>query len=217
MKKALIIALILFSASAPCFAEPQENTASGEQEKELVTPRGTVYVGMPIYKLYDVFQEEQDRVLIPQVILNKECHVFRDISSGNPNDVITFYIKDGKVASWTKGYVAACQNKGSQYEYDNDSHIETWFFPKEKARWDGTKVNLLDWNKLTQAQKVMFITEYVDQVNAQFKTGINVNIDKYILGMNYYSDNCPMSCRNIPAGDAVNNLLISDGKAKEAP
>jgi len=183
---------------------------------ELITPRGKVYVGMAEENLYDIFQEH-DRILIPHAILSKEWHVFRDFTSKNPNDTVTFYIDAGKVTGWKRGYASAPENKGSKYEYDNNEHIDVWFFPKGKARWDGSKVNLLDWNKLARVQKVMFILEYIKELNSKYKTGITVDVDKYILGMDYFNDNCPEACRNIAAGDAVNNLLISDGKAKEEP
>lgn len=208
IKRYSVLFLTILIATDLSFAEERSN-------EELVTPRGNVYVGMDLDKLYEVFQEK-DRILIPEAVLKRECHVFRDLASGNPNDTITFFVSSGKVTGWHKGYVASCQNKDSIYEYDNNSHIDIWFFPQDKARWDGAKVNLLDWNKLNQAQKIMFITEYIKQLNLQHDTAINVDIDKYILGMNYYSSNCPEECENIPASGAVNNLLVSDGKAASA-
>ena len=62
----------------------------------------------------------------------------------------------------------------------------------------------------------MFILEYVKQINSQYKSYITVDVDKYILGMNYFNDNGTEACRDTAAGDAINNLLISDGKAREA-
>ena len=222
MNKFAIAFLLLFSA-LPVFSEepagvPGNAKGSSTLQEvggELVTPRGNIHVGMPQEKLYDIFQE-QDRILIPHAILDKEWHVFRDFTSKNPNDTVTFYIDAGKVTGWKLGYASAPENIGSKYEYNNNERIDVWFFPKEKARWDGAKVSLLDWNKLTRAQKVTFIVEYIKQMNSQYKSNIVVDIDKYILGMDYFNDNCPQACINIAAGDAINNLLISDGKAKEA-
>ena len=113
-------------------------------------------------------------------------------------------------------YAPAAMNKGSKYEYSGNEHIDAWFFPSDKAKWDGSKLNLLEWNNLTKSQKVMFITEYLKQFNAQYHTKITVDMDRYIIGMDYFNDNCPQACINISAGDAINNLLISDGKAREA-
>ena len=222
VKVAIVIALTLFFAVRIAFSEDllgaannkKTTSALREVNGELVTPRGNIHVGTSKDKLYDIFHE-QDRILVPQAALGKECHVFRDWTSKNPNDTVTFFVNADKVTGWHIGYVASCQNKDSKYEYDNNSPVGVWFFPKDKARWDGTKVGILDWNKFTQAQKVMFIKEYVEQMNLKYKTNITVNIDKYILGMNYFCDNCIEYCKKIPAGDAVNNLLISDGKAKE--
>ncbi len=210
MRKIIVgLFLLIFTVAATAFAAESSN-----ESKELVTPRGNVSVGMSEEKLYNIFQE-QDRILIPHSILGNEWHVFRDFRSKNPNDTITFYINDGKVTGWKMGYAPSPGNKGSRYEYNNNEHIDVWFFPGEKAKWDGSKVNLLDWNKLTKAQKVLFITEYIRQFNKLNDTGISVDIDRYILAMDYLNDNCPEACKSIPAGDAIDNLLISDGKAKE--
>jgi len=223
VNKLTILILLLLSAF-PAFSEEPSGASGGatgasalqEVGGELVTPRGNIRVGMKEENLYGIFQE-QDRILIPQIILNKESHVFRDFTSKNRNDTVTFYINAGEVAGWKRGYASSPENKGSKYEYNNDERIDIWFFPKEKARWDGSRVNLLDWHKLSKAQKVTFILEYVKQINGEYNTNISVDVDKYILGMDYFNDNCPASCSSISASDAVNNLLISDGKAKEAP
>ena len=224
MRKLIFISILFLFFPVPAFSDQPSDTVSGEKSTstireingELVTPRGNIHVGTSEEKLYEIFQE-QDRAFIPQVMLNKECHIFKDWTSNNRNDTITFFVNAGKVVNWQRGYVAACQNKGSKYEYGNSEQVKAWFFPKDKAMWDGSKLSILDWNKLVQVQKIMFITEYINQFNQQYHTNISVNIDKYILGMNYFCDNCPESCRNITAGAAVDNLLISDGKAKEAP
>lgn len=220
----LIILLVLLFFAAPAFSEEPASASAGatgasalqEVGGELVTPRGNVRVGMKEENLYNIFQE-QDRILIPQIILSKESHVFRDFTSKNRNDTVTFYINAGEVTGWKRGYASSPENKGSEYEYNNDERVDIWFFPKEKAKWDGSRVSLLDWHKLSRGQKVMFILEYIKQVNKEYNTNISVEVDKYILGMDYFNDNCPASCSAISASDAVNNLLISDGKAKEAP
>jgi hypothetical protein len=200
----------------PSSAPGNEKSVSALQEVggELVTPRGNIRIGMPEDRLYEIFRE-QDRILIPSAILGKEWHVFRDFTSKNRNDTVSISIDAGEVTGWKRGYASSPENKGSKYEYNHDENIDVWFFPADKARWDGSKVNLLDWNKLTRAQKVTFIIEYIKEINRLYKTDITVDIDKYILGMDYFNDNCPASCRSIAAGDAINNLLISDGKAKE--
>ena len=209
-------ALTVFSEE-PARTPGKEKSSSLLQEAggKLVTPRGDVYPGLSEEKLYDIFQE-QDLILTPQAILSKEWLFFRDFTSKNKNDTVTFYIDAGKITGWNIGYSPTPGNKGSKYEYNNEL-IDVWFFPKGKAKWDGSKVSLLDWNKLTRVQKVMFILEYLKQMNGKYKSGITVDVDKYILGMNYYNDNCTEICRDMAAGDAINNLLISDSKASEAP
>jgi hypothetical protein len=221
MKAVKILTLFLFLA-LPAMAENGAKAAPpvidfnkerrAAQEQKIETKLGTVYIGMTESALYKIYQE-QDRLLIPQSILNKEWLVFRDWTSSNPNDVITFYIENATVVGWERHYNPSPANTGSIYEYKANEIIKRWFFPPGKPRWDGSKLNLLDWNKLTRIQKVMFLKEYMDFINKKFNTKISIDIDKYILGMNFYSDNCSEGCLGVFAGDAVNNLLISDQKA----
>lgn len=205
-----LIPLIIFSFISINTLLAEEPSA--KKEDMIVTRLGTVYVGMPEDKLYTIFQKK-DQVLIPHRILSKEWIVFHDWPRKS-NDVITFYLKDGKVTGWERRYNPAPANKGSIYEYSHRENIYKWFFPAGRARWDGSKLNLLDWNKLKKVQKVMFILEYISEINKQFGTHVSVNVEKYIIGMDHYADNCPEACKRIPAGDAINEMLISDGKAK---
>ena len=222
MKTIMILALFL-SVALPAMAgdmatipltTPDKDHATTRDSK-ITTKLGTVYVGMPEEDLYKIFQPK-DRVLMPQTILEREWLVFEDWTSPEKGDVITFHIEDGKVTEWERHYNPAPANRGSPYEYDGNEIITRWFFPPEGARWNGSKVNLLEWNRLTRLQKVMFIKEHVAQLNAEFKTRISVDIDKYILGMNFYNDNCPGECVSIPAEKALNQLLVTDGKALKA-
>lgn len=185
------------------------------KDDKIVTKLGTVYVGMPKDELSTIYQDK-DRILIPHSTLNKEWIVFHDWTTKKPNAVITFYLKDDKITGWEKRFNSAPANKGSIYEYKTGAKIYEWFFPAGKARWDGSKLNLLDWNKLKKNQKVMFILEYISEINKKFGSHISVNVEKYIIGMDYYADSCPEDCRRIPAGDAINEMLISEGKAKAA-
>lgn len=218
----LIISFLLLFAAFPAFSEERINMA-GSQERassitesggELITPRGNVSVGMSVEKLYDIFQEH-DRILIPHAILSKSWLVFRDFTSKDKNGTVTFFLNAGKVTGWKREFASSPENKGSKYEYDSNERIDAWFFPKDRAKWDGSKLILLEWNKLTKAQKVTFIIEYLKEFNKQYHTNIAVDIDRYIIGMDYFNDNCPQACINISASDAINNLLISDGKARE--
>lgn len=214
---ASISAALLFAGRAPAGVEfYNSDSSTQDKSKNILTPHGTVYAGMPVDKLYDIYQEK-DRILIPHSILGNEWHVFRDVFSNNSNNTIIFYVQDGRVIGWSKQYASEPFNKGSPYEYRHNEYIKTWFFPKKEARWDGTTVSILDWHKLTRGQKIMFIIEYVKEVNKKFKSDVSVNVDKYILGMDYYADVSTKENKNVPAAYAINNLLINEGQAKEEP
>jgi hypothetical protein len=185
------------------------------QDSKIITKLGTVYVGMSEDELYKIFQAN-DRVLMPQSILNRGWLVFNDWTSPERGDVITFHIEDGKVTEWERRYDPTPANKGSGYEYNGNEIINRWFFPPGNPRWAGSKINLLEWNRLTRIQKVMFIKEHVEYLNIKFNSRISVDIDKYILGMNFYNDNCSGECVDIPADKALNQLLVADGKATKA-
>ena len=55
------------------------------------------------------------------------------------------------------------KNKGTIYEYTRDNIPGICFFPADKARWDGSKVTAKEWHMLTDFQKIMFISEYIQE------------------------------------------------------
>lgn len=209
----IILSQVFFVYEAARAVGESPSSASQERSTELTTPRGSIYVGMPKENMEDLL-EEQNRKFVPSYILNKGWLIYRDITSNNPNDTITIYTTSGKVTGWDRSYVPSPENKGSKYEYREGERVDVWFFPKEKARWNGYELNILDWNKLIRLQKVMFIVEYVKQLNEEYKTNINVDINKYILGMDFYSTTALPKAEWVPAVQCVNSLLVSDGKAK---
>jgi hypothetical protein len=213
---------MLIPLSFPVLADETAFTAVNHeysQEKSnsksrIVTSLGTIYVGMPEEGLYRIFQDK-DRILLPHEILDKKWLVFNNWMTNDPNDTITFYIKDGKVTGWENKYEPAPENKGSIYQFDGNANIGKWFFPPGgEARWDSSKMSLLDWHKLVTAQKIMYLKEYIAVINKRFSSKITIDMDKYIRAMDYYADNCSAPCNQIPLDTAVNNLLIEEGKAK---
>ena len=209
MKK-ILFALVVFSSMAVSSLLAEE--VAIQKEDKIETSRGTVYVGMSEDKLGAVFQAN-NRLLVPHNLLHEGWLVFTYWPSGRPNDVITFYLKNGKVTGWERRYNPTPVNEGSAYQYNSDEKIDKWFFPAPSSRWDGASLSLLNWNELKKSQKVMFITEYIGGLNKQFDKNISVDVDKYIIGMDYYADHCSTNCERIMATLAVNDLLISDGKA----
>jgi maltose-binding protein MalE len=54
------------------------------------------------------------------------------------------------------------QNTGTIYEYDEPPAV--YFFPADKAKWDGYKITASVWHKLTDGQKVAFIEEGAKEI-----------------------------------------------------
>ena len=63
-----------------------------------------------------------------------------------------------------EGFDPFPENKGTNYEYDNEDPLGVCFFPVEKARWDGYKITNKNWHQLTDFQKTMFLTEATEEI-----------------------------------------------------
>lgn len=53
------------------------------------------------------------------------------------------------------------------FSYDKSELIEIYFFPPEKARWDGYEVLLSDWKSLDESQKDKFISEAFKEIESK--------------------------------------------------
>ena len=56
------------------------------------------------------------------------------------------------------------QNRGSIYQYSDNDIPDVCFFPVSKARWNGPMITTIEWRMLTDYQKTMFISEYVEEL-----------------------------------------------------
>ena len=166
---------------------------------------------MPKYALYKIFQN-QDRIFSHK-IPGGEWIVFRNWTSANPKtDVITFYLADGLVAGWKDAFIPAPTNKGSIYEYKAGDSIKEWFFPSGKSRWDGVDMSMQEWNMLTDTQKVIFLSEYMKEVDREKLAHISIDTSKYLLAINYYADTCSTAYISKKITDVIRSLLVSEGK-----
>lgn len=182
-------------------------------DEEIITSRGSVKAGMPKDKLYGIFQR-QDKIFSHR-ILGGEWIVFRDWASASPKtDVITFYLVDGLVTGWKHAFAPSPTNEGSIYEYKKGEQIGQWFFPEGKSRWDGADMSMQEWNMLTDSQKVMFLTEYIKDLESKEGEHIAIDTAKYILALNYYADTCSTAYISQKITDVTKNLLASEGKIK---
>lgn len=68
------------------------------QKKQLATDLGIVYVGMPKEDLYKVFTQLQQKGYYKQG--NEEWITFSNWTTKEPDDTVTFYLRDGKVKGW---------------------------------------------------------------------------------------------------------------------
>lgn len=215
----IIFLLALLFITTPSLGQELHYEAKGEvslefgaeeEKEELATDSGTVYKGMPKGALYKIFQKH-DREF-KHKILAYEWIVFKNWTTEEPNDLITFYLKDGHVMGWKKEFDPTPKHKGSFYEYDEGERIDNWFFPKEKARWDGRALNMLEWHMLTNSQKTKFIVEYADLMEKEYNTDINIDIEKYVIAMNHIADTCSEQGLDIVGTNVVKDLLIDDGQ-----
>ena len=185
-------------------------------DEEIVTKLGTVKVGMPKDMLYKIFQN-QDRIFSHK-ILGGEWIVFRNWTSANPKtDVITFYLSDGLVTGWKDAFVPSPKNEGSVYEYKSSDSIREWFFPAGKSRWNGTDMSVQEWNMLTDTQKVLFLAEYMKEVEKEEGAHISIDTSKYLLAINYYADTCSTAYISKKITDVIRSLLVSEGKIEGEP
>ena len=49
-------------------------------------------------------------------------------------------------------------------KYDENDMPEVFFFPPEKARWNGYKITMREWYVLTDLQKERFVSEYLNEL-----------------------------------------------------
>lgn len=207
MKKITLLVIALLFLTVPLLAA---ETAPAT-EKEVKTKFGLVKVNSTRDDMYKAFPESE-RLYIPHKVLDEEWVVFRNINSDNKNDVITFYLKNGRIEDWKENYNPSPKNEGSVYEVPKDEKIDKWFFPTEGAKWNGAKITMIEWNILTETQKVMFLMEYQNELKKEYGPGISIDTSKYIIAMDYYASTCPSNCFAVPVTNIVKEFLTSEGQ-----
>ena len=103
----------------------------------------------------------------------------------------------------------------SLYAYDLNDVPDVFFFPKEKARWDGTKVTMREWYMLTDTQKERFISEYVDELRGEYKMSIDVTGMDYLKALNIFSSYSNDKTMREPSTKFIDILLSGQGKVAE--
>lgn len=110
------------------------------------------------------------------------------------------------------GLLSSVASDDSVYSYDENNLPEIFFFPKEKARWDGTMVTMSEWYTLTELQKEKFINEYIQQLQDQYKTSIDVMGVDYLKALNIFSSYSNNKTLREPSTKFINILLNGQGK-----
>lgn len=104
------------------------------------------------------------------------------------------------------------QDQGSIYNYDEKNPPVVFFFPPEKARWDGNKVTMKEWYTLTDLQKEKFVNEYFGELERQYRESLEgIGLD-YLNALNvfsYYSNDRSM---NQPSTKFIKEMLVAQGK-----
>jgi len=104
-------------------------------------------------------------------------------------------------------------SEGSLYSYNKNDIPEIFFFPKEKARWDGSKVTLREWYMLTDLQKEKFISEYVHEMAKQYSGPVNIVFGDYVNALNLFSYYSNDNLSGEPSTHIIDELLRQQGKA----
>jgi len=103
----------------------------------------------------------------------------------------------------------------SIYSYNPDNAPEVFFFPKEKARWDGSRVTMREWYMLTEKQKEKFITEYLGEIRNKYKMDIDVRGADYLKALNVFSAYSNDRILREPSTKFIDILLSGQGKVAE--
>lgn len=106
------------------------------------------------------------------------------------------------------------RTEGSIYTYSDNDIPEIFFFPKEKARWDGTKVTMREWYMLTDLQKEKFISEYIGEMKKQYQGAIDALGLDYMKALNLFSYYSNEKIQSEPSTKFIDMLLEGQGKAK---
>ncbi|MFH1190501.1 MAG: hypothetical protein V1682_07440 [Candidatus Omnitrophota bacterium] len=101
---------------------------------------------------------------------------------------------------------------GSLYAYDPDNAPGVFFFPKEKARWDGSRVTMREWYMLTDVQKAKFISEYFNELSSMYKVDTDIMGTDYLKALNIFSSYSNDRTMREPSTKFIDILLNGQGK-----
>ena len=117
----------------------------------------------------------------------------------------------GRYAFCTGIEATQAKTEGSIYAYSNNDIPEVFFFPKEKARWDGTKVTMREWYMLTDLQKEKFVSEYLSELKKQYQGAIEALGLDYLKALDLFSYYSNERAQGQPSTKVIDLLLKGQG------
>lgn len=120
----------------------------------------------------------------------------------------------GAYAVFGEEGVGSGKAEGSIYHYSEDDAPEVFFFPPEKARWNGYAVTLKEWYMLTDLQKEKFISEYTEELRRQYRGAIEIVGLDYLKALNLFSDYVNDKAVNESPTKFIDELLREQGKIR---
>lgn len=120
-------------------------------------------------------------------------------------------------SSWCEDADMPSANKADLFIYDEANPPEVFFFPKESARWDGTKITVREWYMLSDLQKQKFITEYLNEMRKQYNSPIDVAGTDYLKALNMFSYFSSDKSSAEPTTKVIDKLLSGQGKISSKP
>lgn len=106
----------------------------------------------------------------------------------------------------------AKKDEGGLYSYSENDIPEVFFFPPEKARWNGYKVTMKEWYMLTDLQKEKFINEYFGELKNQYNMSIEAAGLDYMKALNVFSYYSNDKSLNQPSTKFIDKMLTGQGK-----
>lgn len=104
------------------------------------------------------------------------------------------------------------KSEESIYSYSDSNIPEVFFFPKDRARWDGSKVTMREWYMLTDLQKEKFVSEYLGELRKDYQGAMEVLGLDYLKALNLFSNYSNDKTLNEPSTKFVDLLIKGQDK-----
>ncbi len=98
------------------------------------------------------------------------------------------------------------------FTYDEMNPPEVFFFPADKARWDGNKITVREWYMLSDSQKQKFISEYIGEIRKQYNSPVDIASMDYLKALNMFSYFSSDRNSSEPTTKIIDKLLTGQGK-----